>query len=182
MTTFPAFTSTLTNGRQLEIKVPEVFDAKSLIDFCNRVGGETEFLTFGANEFHISLLAEENFIADVRVKNQDVLLMGTVSRTIVSSLSIIRTMDRSRLEHVGELGISVAKSYWGLGVGRKMCEVALGLAKERGVTKVNLKVREDNGRAIRLYEQLGFKQEGLSTRAYRVAGKYFSNVLMGLDL
>lgn len=171
----------LKDGRKLYIAEGEPEDADAMIRYLNLVGGETDFLTFGANEFWLSIEEEAAFIRPVREKEKDVFLKGIVSGQIVSSLSLLR-VDRQRIQHVGELGISVLRDYWGLGIGKIMCEDAARLAKERGITKINLKVREDNERAIRLYEALGYKHEGVSSRAYFVKDQYFGNVLMGLEL
>ena len=50
------------------------------------------------------------------------------------------------------------------------------------VSKVNLRVRSDNERAIRLYERKGFVREGTTSRESRVGGTYFSCDHMGLEL
>ncbi len=89
---------------------------------------------------------------------------------------------RPRIRHIGEFGIIVAKSHWGLGVGKAMCLAMLDAARHVGVTKVNLEVREDNARAIRLYEAVGFTREGVTARASRMGESYFANVMMGICL
>ena len=50
------------------------------------------------------------------------------------------------------------------------------------LTKINLRVREDNTRAIRLYERKGFVKEGTLRREIRVKNQYFSLLWMGLEL
>jgi RimJ/RimL family protein N-acetyltransferase len=61
-----------------------------------------------------------------------------------------------------------------------MGAVAIALATARGLRKLNLHVRADNRRAIRLYRALGFSQEGLSPRALCVRDRFFSEVMMGI--
>lgn len=53
--------------------------------------------------------------------------------------------------------IIVQKEYRGYGVGRKLMEKCITLAKERGYCKITLEVRDDNVKAKVLYESLGFK-------------------------
>jgi RimJ/RimL family protein N-acetyltransferase len=50
------------------------------------------------------------------------------------------------------------------------------------VTKINLRVRTDNRRAIRLYESKEFEIEGTIRRDIRVDGAYFDHHVMGLIL
>lgn len=170
----------LRDGRSLRVLESQPEDAPALIDYLNRVGGASDFLTFGANEFWLSIDQEESFLRGMQ-PNIGWMLKGIIDNRIVATLSLLRT-DRPRLKHIAELGVSVLKDYWGLGVGRSICRVAIDLAAKGGVHKINLKVREDNTRAIELYEKLGFKIEGLSPRAALLRGEYFSEVLMGLCL
>jgi len=90
---------------------------------------------------------------------------------------------RSRIEHTGEFGVTVKKDYWGLGIGRLIIESMIDWAKGTGIIrKINLRVRSDNERGIKLYASLGFKQEGLITRDMCVDGEFYDSVAMGLEL
>ncbi len=91
--------------------------------------------------------------------------------------------ERPRVRHRGEFGISVRKEYWGLGIASLMLDRLLDWARRSGiVTKINLRVRVDNLRAIRLYERKGFVREGTISREAVVDGEYFSDYHMGLEL
>ncbi len=82
--------------------------------------------------------------------------MGLVDGAIVSTLSF-SAGSRPRLRHSGEFGMSVRKAYWGLGTGSLMLDTLLDWARGTGiVTKINLRVRTDNQRAIALYRRKGF--------------------------
>jgi RimJ/RimL family protein N-acetyltransferase len=41
------------------------------------------------------------------------------------------------------------------------------------MTRIELQVRADNGRAIRLYERMGVEREGTLRRAMRFDGAYY---------
>ena len=124
---------------------------------------------------------ETKLIASLADGRAGFLLKGTVDGAIVSTSTLMRP-KRSRVRHVGVFGISVARSHWGLGVGKGMCTAMLATARAVGVTKVNLEVREDNVSAIRLYESVGFVREGKSARALRIGDRYFDNLAMGICL
>ena len=79
--------------------------------------------------------------------------------------------------------MSVRKDHWGLGIGSLMLDALLDWAKQSGiVTKINLRVRTDNERAIRLYTSKGFAMEGTIHRAVFLDGQYFDHHCMGLQL
>ena len=61
---------------------------------------------------------------------------------------------------------SVAADYRKKGIGRKMMEYMLERAKENGMGDCTLEVRVSNQPAIRLYESLGFKGEGVRPGFY----------------
>jgi RimJ/RimL family protein N-acetyltransferase len=90
---------------------------------------------------------------------------------------------RPRLRHTGELAVSVLRAYWGLGVASALIDSLLAWARDTGsITKVNLRVRTDNRRAIDLYERKGFRFEGRVSKELLVDGVHYDNLLLGLDI
>lgn len=67
----------------------------------------------------------------------------------------------------GEItNVVVAASYRKQGIGRKMMKYMLDRAEENGMGDCTLEVRVSNQPAIRLYESLGFKSEGVRPGFY----------------
>jgi putative acetyltransferase len=64
------------------------------------------------------------------------------------------------LRHSGVLGMGVAVSYRGRGIGSALLRATLRAAYARGITRVELVVRADNAAAITLYERHRFELEG----------------------
>jgi RimJ/RimL family protein N-acetyltransferase len=172
----------LKNGQRLIIREAERGDAKILLDFINYVAGETEFLTFGENEFFMRDAEFTEFIQKCEDTANMLMLVGDVEGEVAGNLTF-RGGERQRVEHTGEFGITVAREYWGLGIGTRLIETLIAWAKESGVIrKINLRVHENNHRAIKLYHQLGFREEGLISREYLIGGNFYGNVFMGLPL
>lgn len=92
----------------------------------------------------------------------------------------ISSIHRHVAEHVGSLGIGVLDSFRGMGIGKALMLKALELAKDKGLTRIELTVRENNTRAIELYKKLGFVTEGLHQNAIRIDGKYENYISMAL--
>ena len=74
--------------------------------------------------------------------------------------------------------MGVAATHRGQGIGTRLIAVTLEAAKANGVSRVELVVRTDNGRAITLYERSGFEKEGTLRRYMRVDGAWFDALLM----
>ncbi|NRS17115.1 GNAT family N-acetyltransferase [Brevibacillus sp. HB1.4B] len=73
------------------------------------------------------------------------------------------------------------KEYWGKGYGREAMKLLLDYAfLEMNLHRVSLRVFSFNEKAIKLYERLGFKQEGVSRQFLFREGKWHDIVHMGI--
>jgi putative acetyltransferase len=84
------------------------------------------------------------------------------------------------VKHVGTLGMGIEAPYRGQGLGRALILQTLKHALKNEIYRVTLEAREDNVRAIRLYEQVGFKREARAACALRFDGKFYTGVTMAL--
>lgn len=172
----------LSDGRILTIREARPEDAHAVLDYVDAVSGESDFLSFGAGEFGLSEEDERAFLRKCRDSENDICLIGLIDGLVVSTLAF-QAGRRTRVRHCGAFGISVRKQVWGLGIGSAMLDALIEWARSTGiVTKINLRVRTDNRRAIRLYESKGFAVEGTIRRDIRVDGTYFDHHAMGLVL
>ena len=89
-------------------------------------------------------------------------------------------LERPTLAHCGMLGIGVVAELRGRGIGSALLTATLERAKAASLTRIELTVREDNTRAIALYESLGFVVEGLKRNGVRLDGRYGNLVCMAL--
>jgi RimJ/RimL family protein N-acetyltransferase len=92
----------------------------------------------------------------------------------------IACVDLPAYAHSGVLGMGVAAAHRGRGIGRELLRATLENAREIGMTRVELTVREPNVRARELYEKAGFAVEGLKRNAVKVDGRYENLVCMAI--
>ena len=172
-------TYTLKNGASLVVREAEPGDARQLIDHVNRVAGESDYLSLGAGELGLTEAEEADFLARCHAADNHIYLVALVEDVIVGNLNFSGGR-RPRVRHSGELGMSVFKAYWGQGVGSLLLDTLLEWAEHSGVvTKINLRVRADNHRAVALYERKGFVVEGRLTKEMFVDGRYYDLLAMG---
>ncbi|PEA55730.1 GNAT family N-acetyltransferase [Bacillus pseudomycoides] len=170
----------LKNGKEVMIREATQEDAQAMIKFYNIVGGETDFLSFGKNEFSRSLPDYENFIESTKAEHHSIILLATMDDEIISIASIT-SGQKERTKHVGTLGIVIAEKHCGFGLGRKLMEELIEWARGNGITKrIHLVTRADNDRAIELYKKVGFKEEGLLEQDTYINGVYYNTLIMGL--
>ena len=63
-----------------------------------------------------------------------------------------------------------------------LTEAVLAFAKENGFGQLNLEVRSDNARAVRLYEKYGFRKLCTFPDFFRIHGESIDFDLMNLEL
>lgn len=157
--------------------IPE--DAEKMIAYLDDIAGESDNLTFGPGEMRITLEEEKNFLEAANKSDNQLFLVALTGDKIIASLHF-ESSDRPRIAHIGEFGVSVLKDFWGNGLASKLISAMIGWAGSQGITKINLKVKEDNSKAIALYKKLGFEEEGILRRDFLIKGKYFNSLMMGL--
>lgn len=173
---------TLKNGSAVVIREAETTDAGKLLAYTERAAGESDFLGFGAGEFELTEAEEVAYLELCRATDNQIYFVALVVDEIIGALNFAGGR-RPRVRHVGEFGMSVAAAYWGQGVGGRLLDKLLEWAEQTGVvTKINLRVRSDNQRALALYERKGFVKEGTLTREMFVGGRYYDLLAMGRKL
>ena len=92
----------------------------------------------------------------------------------------IETYGHEGFDHSGKLGMGVLKEYRGQGIGKKLLEEALSVARDRRLERVELDVYASNVPAISLYEKFKFQVEGRKRRARKLDGTYDDIIVMAI--
>lgn len=172
----------LANDQTLTIREARSEDAATIIRFINQISKESDYLTFGEGEFGISEEGEAEFIKAIEKSDNRLMICGFIEEEMVGQLSFSGGA-RPRIKHTGEFGVSVLKTYWGLGIGTALVNYMIQWAMDSGIIrKINLRVRSDNQVAIHLYRSLNFVYEGTITRDFFVNGKFYDSIQMGLEI
>jgi len=82
--------------------------------------------------------------------------------------------------HSGVLGMGLLPQFRHQGIGKRLIAQSLAAAREIGLQRVELTVRENNENAIALYEKVGFEIEGVQRNAVFVDGTYENLILMAV--
>jgi RimJ/RimL family protein N-acetyltransferase len=155
-------------------------DAKELVEYLNIIGGESDYLTFGAGDFGKSVEQEEAYIENILKEENAIAIIAEINGKIVGNLNFSGG-PRQRTAHAGEIGVSVLKEYWGNKIGEDMIKYLIEWSKTSSIIrKINLRVRTDNKRGIKLYKKLGFLEEGIIKRDFLINGEFYDSLEMGL--
>lgn len=169
----------LKNGKKMCIRKAEPGDASHIVRISTQMGGESDYFTYGEDDFYFTEEQQKNFISSISDKENYLYIVGIVDGKIIGTLNYLSS-NRRRIMHRGELGIGILKEYWEIGVGSQLMEYFFKWANSKSVVKkIDLEVREDNSRAINLYLKYGFIVEGRISRGVLIDGKYYDLYYMG---
>jgi RimJ/RimL family protein N-acetyltransferase len=181
MAKYPTTTVLLKNGIKLLIRNPKHEDAQLLVDYIQQVSKESNNLSFGLGESPFTKEQEEKYIESMKNDPHRIMAVGIVDGEIIA-VGDISGPSLPRLRHSGDLGLSVKKLWWNVGVGTAILQYLIDWAKSVEKEKINLQVKEDNAYAIKLYEKMGFKEEGRISRGMYINEKFYALIWMGLQL
>ncbi|MDB1690856.1 GNAT family N-acetyltransferase [Enterococcus casseliflavus] len=163
---------------QLQIKEATGADAKAVLAVSQQLGEETDFLLMDESGLALpeALLAEQ---LDAIYDRDDYLLLLAFDQEQLIAMASVKGHEEWQLAHVGEIGISILKEYWGLGLGSLLIEELLDWVVEVGeLTRIELTVQARNLRAIHLYQKFGFLTEGCMKEAVQTREGQKVDVLM----
>lgn len=170
----------LADGSPCLVRTAQPGDARKLIGHYNAVAGESPYMDYAEGEFYLSKRTEQRQVIDMlRAADNGVVLVAVISGEIVGALQIYGQMA-PRMRHVGWLGITVARDFWGEGVGRGLMDWGVRWAEESAVMrKLNLLTHAENARAIAFFRKFGFAEEGRLSRMLYSEGGFSDAVCMG---
>ena len=160
-------------------------DAQSIIDFMDRVAGESDNLTFGAGEFPVRDAPDEAGLIQRQAASGGFMLLAILQRSrknggpkIVGHLTV-DVGERPRTRHRAEFSIVVSRTYWHQGVGQRLMEYAIfAVEANQAIEVLSCRVRSNNEHAIHLYEQFGLEATGVDRGLLKVDGELIDATVM----
>ncbi|MEG2144418.1 MAG: GNAT family protein [Oscillospiraceae bacterium] len=170
------------NGNKFIIRPALSQEADAIVEFYNFVGGETDYLSFGLNEYPHSPEEKRKEIAALEGDSMSCMLLALIDEEIAGIITI-ETGGKRKFKTKAELGIGIKLKYCNEGLGFVMMEEAVNFAKANKITKkICLVTRSDNSRAIALYEKIGFKPEALLKNESFENNRFYDSLVMAMFL
>ena len=176
---FTLQTQILKDGSVATIRKAAVEDAAALIEHLKTTAAETTYLLKEPEEITLTLPEEKKFIMDMENRDNALLLVAEDAEGICGLCSLNPAGPYARVSHRGTVAIALAQRTVGKGLGKKMMEALIDVARNIGYAQLELEVVEDNDRAIRLYAALSFLPYGKRPDAMKYKdGSTKSEILM----
>ena len=176
---FPVETLTLRDGTCCTVRSAEPEDAPGMLEYMKAMLGETPFLVRTPEEFDYTAEEEAAILARRRDDPRGLMLVAEKEGLIIANAGLASHVAKSRRRHRAELGISVLKYYWHLGIGSALMERMIASAGGAGYEQVELTVESENRRALELYLRYGFTVYGTRPHGMKYPdGRYDNDYLM----
>ncbi len=174
---------TLKDGRECVLKNGDEADGKAGADIFNLTHGETDFLLTYPEEGLMSAKDESEFLKEKTESENEIEILAFVDGRIAGTAGFEAVGNKEKLRHRAEFGVSVAKEFWGLRIGKELLNSCIECARKAGFVQLELSVIAENERAIAMYKKAGFKEYGRNPKGFKKRPDGFQElVYMFLEL
>ncbi len=173
----------LKNGTEALIRNADAPDGSNVFEVFNLTHAESDYLLSYPDENSYNPEQEAQFLANKTNSSNEIELVAIIDGKVAGTAGIEAVGSKHKVKHRAELGISILKEYWGLGLGKALMQACIQCAREAGYVQLELNVVAENERALSLYRSLGFEEFGRNPRGFnsRISG-YQELVYMLLKL
>lgn len=175
---------TLKDGRQALLRSPLEEDVPGTLDYLVRSAGETEFIIRYPEECgKYTSEGEKAFFEQKNASPLGAMIVCLVEGKVAGNCEI-NFFPQIKYRHRAVVAIALLKEYWNQGIGTRMFEELIRLARAKdGVTQIELEFAEGNSRARALYEKMGFRITGVRPNAIRLKdGRLLNEYMMIKEL
>ena len=173
----------LKDGRACCLRAATAADGPAVLENFNLTHGETDFLLTYPEENRFDAAAESQFLQKTADSEREIEIVAEVEGKIAGTAGVESLGNKIKLRHRAEFGVSVAREFWGLGIGRALLEACVECARRAGYTQLELTAVAENERALSMYRRAGFVEFGRNPRGFRKRdGEYQILVSMGMEL
>ena len=168
----------LKTGESLLIRKAEPDDAEEILEYMEKISGESRNLLFAPGELKMTVEDEKSLLENLRYSNDSVMLVGELNGRIVCAAQATRKGSKMRIRHRGGIAAAVLKEHWSKGIGQCLMNEIIGFALTVGIEQLELEVRSDNAAAIALYKKSGFVTTGKIPGFMKIDDEYFDVDIM----
>ena len=165
----------LKNGVEYCLRNGIESDGQAVWDCFNLTHGQTDYLLSYPDENSFDVMQEGQFLKKKSESSNEIEIVAVVGNVVVGTAGIEAIGSKYKVRHRAEFGISVAKDFWGLGIGQAL--------RAAGYIQLELSVVAENERALSMYEKAGFVKYGINPKGFNSRVTGFQEVIyMRLEL
>lgn len=164
---------TLKNGVIITLKSVSETEAPLVLNFLKSVISDTPTLSHTPAEINaLDAKTERAILLEYEKSKVRIMVGAYLDGKIIANCTVSEISNKAKYRHRGEIGISVIREYWNLGIGSALMQTAFDFATRVGYEQLELEIAESNMNGIVLYDKFGFKTVGFAPRAQKFNGQY----------
>ena len=168
-------------GKEATLKIPEWGDLDDLLELINSIVDEGADIKIDEKKTREEEIDWLSGVMARMEKGKAITVVAEVDGKVVASSEIIRGGFRCE-SHLGNLGIIIRSGYRDMGIGTEMMKALLEQARMMGLKIVTLSAFSTNGRAIHVYEKVGFEETGRIHNGLYKNGSFIDRVIMTKEI
>ncbi len=173
----------LRNGMKCCLRNGTENDGQAVFDHFNITHGQTDYLLSYPDENCLDAVQESQFLKEKSESENEIEIVAAVDNAVAGTAGIKAIGWKYKVRHRAEFGISIAREFWGLGIGTALTTACIACARSAGYIQLELNVVAENVRALSLYQKAGFVEYGRNPKGFcsRMTG-FQEVVYMRLEL
>ena len=156
----------LKDGRECILRNAFAKDGQVALENFILAHGQTDWLLTYPDENTMTAEQEGQFLQAKADSSNEIEIIAELEGKVIGLAGISSLGRKEKIKHRAEMGISIDKAYWGLGLGRAMTRACIECAEKAGYLQLELDVVADNERAVTLYKSEGFIEYGRNPRGF----------------
>jgi RimJ/RimL family protein N-acetyltransferase len=161
----------------MSIRAIRESDGEQFLLLCKRLDEETQFMMLEPSERTTTIEEQTHRIRSVLSQDNQMIFVVEHEDQLVGFLGAFGgTYHRN--QHCAQIVIGIRRDFTDQGIGRRLFEALEKWAIDHKLHRLELTVMSHNERAIRLYQKMGFKSEGIKQDSLLVNGKYVDEYYM----
>ena len=167
----------LKNGKECCLRNGEESDGLSVLENFNLTHAETDYLLSYPDENSFDEVQESRFLKEKTESENEIEILAAIDGVVAGTAGIEALGTKYKVRHHAEFGISVAREFWGLGIGFALMDACIKCARQAGYTQLELNVVAENTRAVSMYQKAGFMEYGRNPRGFHSRMTGYQEVL-----
>ena len=160
-------TITLKDGRTCVLRNGTAQDGPAALDVFIRTHEQTDYLLTYPDEITYTAEQQAEYLQKKADSPNEIEILAEIDGRIVGMAGVDALGTQEKMRHRAEFGISVARNYWGLGIGRALTHACVDCAKAAGYAQLELQAVTENEHALALYRSEGFTEYGRNPMGFR---------------
>ena len=164
------------NGHFYQFRPATPADRKAIIDNINTICAEIIYLP---SNWYVPTYAWETILSGSEINGtQQLIAVVEVNEQVVGHGRLFLEGFGHKNRHVIDVGLALLEPHRNMGIGSALLSYLIDWAKTAGYKKMTATILSNNMRARELFDQHGFKHEGLRVQQFKIGAEYLDEVLV----